>query len=140
MPIIDDILPQLTNCKVFSTADAKAAFWMTELDDASSKLMTFEIPLGKYRWLRMPYGTSPIPEIFQRKMHETLRGVACIADNLLVYGRGETNEEAQRDHDSNMLALLDRCRQKNIRLNKEKFRLNRESETWMGHVLNPLMA
>jgi hypothetical protein len=31
MPIIDDILPQLTNCKVFSTADAKAAFWMIEL-------------------------------------------------------------------------------------------------------------
>jgi len=59
------------------------AFWHLEMDDDSSLLTTFETPFGKLRWLRMPYGVSFAPEIFQRRMHETLaglKGVACIAD------------------------------------------------------------
>jgi hypothetical protein len=132
MPVIDDVLPQLSKAKVFFTVDAKSAFWMIALDESSSRLTTFETPMGKFRWLRLPYGISPAPEIFQRKMHEALdglEGVACIADDMLIYGRGETIEEAQRDHDKHLIALLERCRQKNIRLNKEKFKLNRETVT-----------
>jgi len=93
MPVIDDVLPQLSKTKVFSTVDAKSAFWMVVLDEASSKLTTFETPIGKFRWLRLPYGISPAPKIFQRKMCEALDGledVACIADDMLIYGRGET--------------------------------------------------
>ena len=138
MPTIDDVLPNLTKAKVFSTTDARCAFWHLEMDDASSLLTTFETPFGKYRWLRMPYGVSPAPEIFQRRMHETLaglKGVACIADDILIYGCGDTQEEAQRDHDANVRQLLTRCREKNLKLNKSKFQLNRTSVPYMGHVL-----
>lgn len=138
MPTIDDVLPNLSQAKIFSTIDAKSGFWHCELDDESSKLTTFETPFGKFRWLRMPFGISPAPEIFQRKMHEALNGlsgIACIADDILIYGRGESNEEARRDHDNNLVALLERCREKGIKLNKDKMRLHCRSVKFMGHEI-----
>ena len=45
MPVIDDVLPQLSKARVFSTVDAKSAFWMIVLDEPSSKLTTFETPI-----------------------------------------------------------------------------------------------
>jgi len=38
MPTTDDILPKLSNAKVFSTVDAKSAFWQLTLDEQSSML------------------------------------------------------------------------------------------------------
>lgn len=138
MPTIDDVLPKLSNAKVFSTVDAKSAFWQLKLDEESSYLTTFESPFGRYRWLRCPYGISPAPEIFQARMHAALsglHGIHCIADDILVAGSGDTFEAADNDHDNNLLALLERCRQKGIKLNGAKLRLRRESTVYMGHVM-----
>lgn len=86
----------------------------------------------------MPYGVSTEQEIFQSKTHEALEGlngVACIADNILIYECSDTVEEAQRDHNKNLLRLLDCCRQYTIRLNKEKMKLNCDSDCYIGHEL-----
>ena len=138
LPVIDDVLPQLTRAKVFSTVDAKNGFYLLKLDTESSKLTTFESPFARWRYLRMPLGISPAPEIFQARVHDALRGlrgIACIADDILIYGSGDTLEEAQRDHDENLTALLDRCREKGLKLNRDKLQLNRKSTRYMGHEL-----
>ena len=136
MPTIEDVIPDLKNAKVFSTVDAKDAFWHVLLDEESSKLTTFQTPFGKFRWLRLPFGISVAPEEFQRRIHNALSGldgIACIADDILVYGSGANVEEAAMDHDRKMLALLERCREKGIRLNQQKFKLRRKSIEFMGH-------
>ena len=58
MPTIDDILPQLAGAKVFSTVDARHGFWHCKLDWESSLLTAFETPLGRFVWLRLPFGVS----------------------------------------------------------------------------------
>ena len=71
-------------------------------------------------------------------MHETLnglKGVACIADDILIFGCGETKDEADADHDRSMIALLDRCREKSLHLNKEMLQLRRKSTIFMGNEL-----
>lgn len=45
----------------------------------------------------MPFGISSAPEEYQRRMHEELEGlrnVAVIADDILIYGEGDTVEQA----------------------------------------------
>ena len=138
MTCFDDVLPKMTNAKVFSTVDAKSAFWMLKLDEELSYLTTFETPFGRFRWLRCCYRINAAPEIFQARMHAALsglKGVHCIADDILVAGSGDTVAEAKRDHDKNLLALLERCRQKGIKLNRAKLCLHRESTRYMGHLL-----
>lgn len=138
IPTIDDVLPKLAGVKAFSTVDIKQAFWHLRLDDASSRLTTFETPFGRYRWLRLPFGISPAPEIWQSRVHAAisgLKGIFCIADDILVTGSGDTAAEAALDHDANLVALLDRCREQGLKLNREKFQLNRSVITFMGHEL-----
>ena len=108
LPTLDDVLPSLSQARVFSKLDVKQAYWHVQLDNESSLLTTMITPFGRYRWARLPFGLKVSSEIFQRKHNEALvglNGVICIADDLVVYGRGNTREEADADHEQNLLAL-----------------------------------
>uniref|UniRef100_A0A803K3H0 ribonuclease H n=1 Tax=Xenopus tropicalis TaxID=8364 RepID=A0A803K3H0_XENTR len=134
MPTIDKILPSLAKAKVFSVLDVKHGFWQVRLDKSSSYLTTFWTPFGHYRWLRMPFGIATAPEEYQRRQHEAvdgLPGVEVIADDILVYGCGDTTA----DHDKNLIRLLERARKLNLKLNKQKLRLRLSSVPYMGHLL-----
>ena len=52
---------------------------------------------------------------------EDLDGIVICADDVLIYGCGETDQEAEEDHDRKLSKLLKRCEEKNLKLNKEKF-------------------
>uniref|UniRef100_A0A674AFT5 ribonuclease H n=1 Tax=Salmo trutta TaxID=8032 RepID=A0A674AFT5_SALTR len=94
--------------------------------------------MGRYRWLRMPMGISPAPEIFQRKLNqamEGLPGVKIIADDILIVGEGDNDEAVTLDHDKNLKMLLDRCRKLNIKLNSEKLQLRLKEVPYIGHLL-----
>uniref|UniRef100_A0A8C7YWC8 Gypsy retrotransposon integrase-like protein 1 n=1 Tax=Oryzias sinensis TaxID=183150 RepID=A0A8C7YWC8_9TELE len=138
MPTIEDILPDLSKAKVFTVCDVKSGFWHVKLEEESSYLTTFSTPFGRYRWLRMPMGISTAPEIFQRKLTqalENLPGLYIIADDILITGQGETQEAAERDHDDKLRLFLNRCRQKNIKLNAEKLKLRQKEVAYIGHLL-----
>ena len=82
--------------------DAKNGYWHVELDEPSSMATTFGTPWGHYCWLRMPFGLSAPPEEFPRRLNaalDGLPGMKVIADGILIYGCGQTDEEALADYD-----------------------------------------
>ena len=138
LPVMDDLLPKLSQARVFSVVDAKNGFWHVPLDTDSSYLTTFATPWGRYRWKRMPFGISPAPEEFQRRLDnalEGLEGVVPIFDDILVFGAERTREEAVLDHDKKLTTLLDRCRLRGIKLNKEKLKFRLDKVSFMGHTI-----
>ena len=138
MPTLEEVLPNLSNAKVFSTLDAKDGFYQISLDEKSSKLTTFWTPFGRYRYLRMPFGISAAPEEFECKLHERigdLKGVEILRDDILVVGYGDTLDEANHNHDESLLKLLDRARDVNLKFNSKKFNLRKNEVKFMGHVL-----
>ena len=137
VPTVDHLHTEISDAKVFSLADIKSAFWHIPLDKESSLLTTFNTPLGRTKWNRMPFGISVAPEEFQRRIDENLEddGVKAIADDILIWDDGETTEEATANHDERPLTLLERCKQKNIKLNKEKFQLRKTELSYMGVLL-----
>ena len=81
----------------------------------------------------MPFGLSASSEIFQKHLThalESLPGILCIADDILIYGTGETDEEATANHDRSLRDLLQRCKNRGIVLNPDKKKLR------MSEVLN----
>ncbi|XP_058444113.1 uncharacterized protein LOC131425874 [Malaya genurostris] len=135
---LDEVLPELGKARVFTTIDTKKGFWHVVLDEASSKLTTFWTPFGRYRWIRLPFGVAPAPEIFQIKLQEViqdLKGVECIADDLLVYGAGDTLEQALMDHNICLEKLLCRLELNNVKLNIAKLKLCERSVKFYGHIL-----
>ncbi|XP_034092513.1 uncharacterized protein K02A2.6-like [Gymnodraco acuticeps] len=137
LPTIDDILPDLSRAKVFTVCDVKHGFWHVKLEE-SSYLTTFATPFGRFRWLKMPMGISPAPEIFQRMLNQALEGlpgIYIIADDVLITGEDDTQEMAFKDHDDTLRQFLSKCREKNIKLNAEKFRLRQQEVPYIGHLL-----
>lgn len=102
LPIIEDIISDLGNAKIFTVLDVKNGFWHVELTEESSYLTTFNSPFGRFRWLRLPFGINAASEEFQRRMNEVIEGldgVKVIIDDLLIYGQGDNMNDAIRDHD-----------------------------------------
>ena len=64
IPVIDDLLPDVTDACVFTKVDLSSAFWHLELDEKSSVLTTFATPYGRFRWLRLPFGLNVSSVIF----------------------------------------------------------------------------
>ena len=96
-------------------------------------------PWGRYKWLRLAYGLSNSPEEFQMRMHESLdglEGVFCIADDILVFGQGNTRSEADKNHDVNVLALMKRLYERNLKLNPQKVQFKMQKITFMGSVIS----
>ena len=68
-PVIDDILPDLYQSKVFSKIDLQNGYWYCVLDKHSSYLTTIITLFGCYRWQRLPFGMKDSSEIFQRTLN-----------------------------------------------------------------------
>ena len=55
LPVIEDILPKLAKAKVFTVVDARSGFWQIKLTEDASKLTRMATPIGRYKWLRLPF-------------------------------------------------------------------------------------
>ncbi|CAC5361565.1 unnamed protein product [Mytilus coruscus] len=53
---IKDVIPLIPDAKVFLVLDAKSGFLQIKLEKPYSYLTTFNTPIGRYRWLRLPFG------------------------------------------------------------------------------------
>ena len=70
----------------------------------------------------MPFGIASGPEEYQRRQHEFLvglRGVINIADDIWLYGWGDTKEDADIDHDRNLVQLLERCAEHDLQFREK---------------------
>ena len=115
--------------------DAKDGFLQVKLDDESSDLTTFWTPYGKYKWLRMAFGLVSSSEESQRRLSEALdglSGVTVVADDILIYGKGDNKEEAMNDHNRNLEQLLIRAQKANLKLNKDKCRFLLQELPYIG--------
>ena len=137
IPTLTEILPEFSTrkYKTFTIVDALDGFTQVCLDDESSKVTTMHTPWGRYRWNRLPYGVSSGVEEFQKRIHEAidgLSGVVGIADDLVVYGLGETQEEAEMNHDKNLCALMERAKERQLKLNPDKIQFKLKRISFMG--------
>ncbi len=118
VPTLQELLPKLSSktYKCFTIVDALDGFTQVQLDEMSSFTTTMQTPWGRYRWLRLPYGISSAPEEFQRRIHEALdglEGVFNIADDVLIYGLGNSPEEAEAAHDKHLNLFMQRILERN---------------------------
>ena len=132
MHTIDDITAKLTGAKFFSEPDATKGYYSCQLTEESSRLTTFATPFGRFRYLRLPMGQKSSQDIYNRKMDkilEGLDGIACIVDDIIVFG------SLEKEHDKNLKNLLCRAREKGIKFNPEKAIIRQNQVKYFGHVI-----
>jgi Reverse transcriptase (RNA-dependent DNA polymerase) len=133
IPNAQDVTDNLSGMTIFSILDMKEGFYQISLDEPSSDLCTFNSPMGRFKFLRMPFGIKSAPEIFQRRNTDIfgdIPGVQIIYDDLIIAGK--TVEE----HDKALLEVFKRANESNIRFNPDKFQYRIKEVKYMGHVVS----
>lgn len=132
IPVPEELFARLSGSTVFSVLDAKSAFWQLALDEQSSYLCTFATPWGRYRFLRVPFGLSTAPELFQQaidRIFEHQRIVVPYFDDILVASKTPS------EHVTHLRKVLTIARDNNLKLNCDKLKLGLPSVTYLGHQL-----
>ena len=136
-PTLDDLIYDLNGATVFSHLDLRCAYHQVELHPESRYITTFSTHLGLRRYKRLIFGISSASEIFQHTIAETLsgiEGVRNISDDIIVFGKGRTQEEAQSMHDITLCKVL-KCLQDNgLTLNSEKCQFGQPRLEFYGHI------
>lgn len=133
LPTFEEITANLLGAKYFSTLDAKQGFWQVKLHPSSTDLCTFNTVYGRYKFLRMPYGISSASEIFHKRLYshfDDIEGVVLFVDDLLVYGH------TKEIHDQRLRAVLRRCQDINIKLNRQKCKIGLTEIRYLGHKIS----
>ncbi|XP_065196547.1 uncharacterized protein K02A2.6-like [Sycon ciliatum] len=133
LPTVEDTLARLAGSTVFSTLDANSGFWQVPLTESASKLTTFITPVGRFRFLRMPFGITSAPEIFQRRLQDFLshvKGSEVFMDDVLVHAANEAEHDHRLDTTRQVLADA------GITLNPDKCHLKQSSVKYLGHIVS----
>ena len=121
MKTIEEVIMRMPNAKIFSVLDASSGYWQVKLDRDSAKLCTFNTPFGRYMFNRLPFGLCSAQDVFQSimsEMFDDIDGVEVIVDDLLIWGENESQ------HDSRLRKVLERAKERNLKLNKKKSQIN----------------
>ncbi|XP_033641983.1 uncharacterized protein K02A2.6-like [Asterias rubens] len=133
IPTVDEILYNMNGSEVFSKLDMKYGYHQIELEEDSREITTFVTHKGLYRYTRLMFGISAAPEKYQQVIAQVLHdceGVQNISDDIVVHGKN------QAEHDERLVKVMQRLKEKNLTLNKEKCQFGLTKITFMGHVLS----
>ena len=132
VPTFDDVAARIHGHTRFTKLDARCGYCMLVLDEPSSELTTFNTPSGRYKYKRLPFGLNCSQDVFQQRMEHAfsgLEGVNVIADDIVVSGKDDN------EHDRNLIALLKRAEETNIKFHPSKFIYKQPCIPYFGNQL-----
>ena len=133
LPRPEDLMTCLTGGCKFTKLDLSSAYQQIVLDDESCPYITVNTQKELYRYLRLPFGVSSAPAVFQKAMDTILQGlpqVICYLDDILVTG------STPQEHLQNLAVVLERLSQHGIRLKEKKCSFMQDSVDYLGHHID----
>ena len=131
-PSTKDIIQSLDpTARVFAKMDAIQGYFQIPLDEESSKLTTFLVHSGRYRYTRAPMGLNASGDEWCRRSDEPFSGhpgTSKLVDD------GLTQAASLEELETRLRALLQDCRKHGVTLSKAKFDIG-PSVKFAGHVI-----
>jgi hypothetical protein len=131
LPTFEEISAKMANAKVFSKMDCSQAFYQIKLNEASSKLTTFQTPFGRYCFLRMPYGVKVASEVYHKqfsRIFENIPNIEIFIDDLIIWA------ENKKKHDETLERVLQKASEYNITFNANKCIIGVNKLKFLGHI------
>lgn len=128
-PTAETISSKLSGMKVFTVIDMSNCYWHKKLDEESSYWCTFNMPFGRYKFNRIPFGVYSASDVAQKMVDDNfsdIPGVLALHDDIIVAGAdGE-------GHDTALKLVLDR----NIKFNRTKIQLRIDKVKYLGSIVS----
>jgi transposase InsO family protein len=129
----EEFLARVSGHTCFSVIDLESAFQQIPLTPSAQELTTINTIDGLFRSPFLVFGWTVSPTIFAselKKVVADLPGVQPYVDDILV--SGETEEQ----HNLNLLRVLRRFKDKNVRINTKKSVFGVKSVKYLGYVID----
>ena len=131
MPRVKVIFAKLGKAKFFTTLNLRSGYHHIALDDDAIKKTAFVMPLGKYEYLKVPFGLAEASAYFQNLMNKVLNGLhftLAYLDDVIIFS---TSAEQHLKH---IQIVLTRLKQAKLRLKKSKCLFFKQELHYMGHL------
>lgn len=92
VPVIEELLDELTNASWFSCLDLAAGYHQIRLKSGEEFKTAFQTHTGQYEFMVMAFGLTGAPSMFLKAMNTTLAHLLrnCVLvffDDILIYSR-----------------------------------------------------
>ena len=135
LPVIEDIVMELGNSKVFSQIDLLQAYHQVPCAPGTAELTGFRVYRGHYMYLKAPFGLKQMPSVFQRLMNlvfnvnPTKKYVATYLDDVLVHS---DSVESHLEHLEDVLVKL---KEAGLKLKLKKCSFYKDNVKYLGYDL-----
>lgn len=136
LPLIPQLLEQLSRAKVFTKIDLRGAYNLVRIKPGDEWKTAFRTRYGHFEYRVMPFGLTNAPAIFQHMMHDIFREyldlfVVIYLDDVLVYSNN------LKEHEKHVKMVLQKLRDVNLYAKLEKCHFDCDTVEFLGYNVSP---
>ena len=133
LPKLDEMLSVVNDNKIFSKLDLCNAYLQIPVSKDDQNLLVISTEKGLFKYLRLPFGLSSAPGIFQRFISQLLSnidGVIVYLDDILICSSSPS------DQFNKVKTVLNKLQEVNVKLNLDKCIFNQTTIDFLGYVIS----
>ena len=116
MPKVEDIFSKLNGATYFTTLDLHVGYQHIPLDKSSIPKTAFNLPFGKYEYIKVPFRLAQAPAYFQELMTSILKdfpfAIAYLDDIIF--------SKTPQEHPSHIHLVFEKLKAANLSMKKSK--------------------
>lgn len=135
VPIIDELLDELTGARWFSQMDLRAGYHQVRLAPGEEFKTAFQTHSGHWEYTVMPFGLAGAPSTFLGAMNTTLKSLLrkcgiVFFDDILVYSA------TLAAHIEHLRAVLELLAKDHWKIKRSKCSFGKPQIAYLGHIIN----
>ena len=135
LPLVNDILRQISGAKWFTAVDAAKGYWQIGMHHDSIEKTAFNTPFGLFEWLAMPMGLTNSAACFQKMITEVMGPLlyeCCLVylDDIFIFS------PTLEDHIKDVERVFKRLRDCGLKIRADKTTLCRRQVKCLGFILD----
>ena len=140
IPRIDEVLSSTGGSKCLSKMDLTSGFFQMRIAEKDRHKTAFTTHLGTYEYVVSALGMRNVPAIFNFAVSkcfiEQRRIVSTFFDDFIGHSKGNSWDEAVRQHLGDIRVIFEKCRENNLVLNLSKSEFFQQEISALGFRLS----
>ena len=133
MPKVEDIFSKLNRATYSTTLDLRAGYHHIPLEKPSIPKTAFNSPLGKFEYVKVPFGLAQAPVYFQELMTGILKDfnfAIAYLDDIIIFSK------TSQEHILHIRMIFTKLKSANLSMKKSKCSFFSKEMQYLGHILS----